>query len=356
MVLLAVAKLLSYLGLSLLMGGAVLRWRRLAALPLWWFGLGAGLVLLGGVAEVGSTLSDLGFTAPADVADFLTGTRQGQAALIRVIGAALLLAAEVQGWRWLALGGGLALLWGTATAGHAGERGLGWTLLDALHAGGAAIWVGGVLGLALLTLLRRPASLDAGRGFTPIALACLAVLFVSGGAVALSHVPIASLWPALWGSTWGLALLIKVGLLGLALLAAVLVRRALYARRIAPLWLEGALLLGVLGASGALATQPPPTSLEVQRQVVPVSVELAGQSISGSLVLSGPGDLELRLDSAPPGLSAQLLMTDHPMPAQPLELTGDGSQRQAQTRLWMSGGWSLELSEGGEAVRVPFRY
>ena len=361
MIWLALAKFLSYSGLALLLGGAVMRRLGISRPPLGWLGLGAALLLLGAGLEVGSTLAALGFTEVADVADFLTSTRSGQAAVLRLIGAALLLAAEIQsgagrGWRWLGLGGAGLLVWGLARAGHAGQMGGAWTVLDALHAAAAAIWVGGVLALALAVFRREALPPEVTARFTRVALACLGVLLLSGAAATLRHVPLSSLWPALCGSTWGLALLIKLGLIALALAAAMLVRRALAARRFAPLWLEGTLLLGVLGASGALSTQPPPTVAEVQRQAVAITVTLGGQTLSGQLVLSGPGDAALSLSPALPGLSARLVMLDHPMPAQGLDLRAKGGEWRGQTRLWMSGNWVLELSRGGESVRLPFGY
>ncbi|GAA4004136.1 hypothetical protein GCM10022631_13830 [Deinococcus rubellus] len=351
MIWLALAKLLTYLGLSLLLGGSVMRRTRLADLPLWWLGLGAGLVLAGGLLEVGSTLIDLGFTAPSDVADFLTTTRTGRAAIVRVIGAALLLASGLQGWWLLSLGAGVLTLWGAASAGHSGELGGVWLLLDMVHAGAAAIWVGGVLALAS----RRP-SLETGRRFTAVALSCIGVLVVSGVVATLRHVPLASLWSALWGSTWGMALLIKLGLLVTVVPMSVLVRRALTTGWLAPLLLESALLTGVLGVSGALATSPPPSLALIQRQVVPVSVKLGGQIVSGQLVLSGPGDLALTLTPALPNLRARLIMLDHAMPNQSLVLSNVGGAMSAQTQLWMSGNWALELSQGVERARVKFGY
>ena len=346
---LVLAKLLTYLGLALLLGGSVMRRTRLADVPLWWLGLGAGLIFAGGVLEVGSTLIDLNFTAPGDVADFLVTTRTGKAAMLRSIGASLLLAAGLQGWGLLGSGAGLLTLWGAASAGHAGELGSVWVLLDMAHAGAAAIWVGGVLALAY----RRP-SLDTGRRFTAVALSCISLLVVSGVAAALRHVPLAALWPALWGSTWGVALLIKLGLLVTVVPVSILVRRALTTGWFWPLVLEGALLIGVLGLSGALATSPPPSLTPHQRQVVPVSVKLGGQTVAGQLTLSGPGDLALTLTPALPGMRARLIMLDHAMPGQALSLAASGGSMRGQTQLWMSGNWALELSLNGQKAQVEF--
>ncbi|WP_161883612.1 hypothetical protein [Deinococcus alpinitundrae] len=348
---LALAKLLTYLGLALLLGGSVMRRTRLAVVPLGWLALGAGLILIGALLEVGSTLIDLGFTAPGDVADFLATTRTGRAAVVRVIGAAMVLAAGLQGWWLLGLGAGVLSLWGAASAGHSGELGGVWLLLDMAHAGAAAIWVGGVLALAY----RRP-SLDTGRRFTVVAFSCISVLVASGVAATLCHVPLTALWPALWGSTWGVALLIKLGLLIAVVPVSVLVRRSLRTGWLAPLLLEGALMIGVLGLSGALATSPPPSTALIQRQVVPVSVKLGQQTLSGQVVLSGPGDFELTLTPALPDVRARLIMLDHAMPDQALALSATGSTLSGQTQLWMSGNWALELSRNAEKARVAFGY
>ncbi|AZI41447.1 hypothetical protein EHF33_00660 [Deinococcus psychrotolerans] len=359
---LEVAKLLTYSGLAVLLGGVVVRRWRLSDAPLWWLGLGTGLIVLGAGLEVGSTLVDLGFTAPSDVADFLTSTRTGKSALVRIIGAAVLLAAALQHWRWLEWAGGLIVLYATSNAGHAGERGGIWLLLDMLHAGAAAIWVGGVLAFALGALRGRLLSPAVTRRFTPLALSCLAVLSVSGVITVLGYIPLASLWPALWGSTWGVTLLLKLGLIELALLSAVLVRLTVAARlsirapKWLPLCLEAALLLSVLGLSGALATSPPPSTALIQRQAVPISVKLGQQTLSGQLVLSGTGDAALTLTPALPKLSAALQMLDHPMPDQPLPLETKDNQLSGQTRLWMSGNWALKLEQGAETARVEFAY
>ena len=224
--------------------------------------------------------------------------------------------------------------------------------------------MGGVLGLARSAWGRRPPTPDTTRRFTGLALSCIGVLALSGVAALLSDVPLASLWPALWGSSWGVTLLIKVGVLATALLSSVLVRRALYGQslhgrpapsRTHPLLLESALLIGVLGASGALATTPPPSTAQLQPQTIAVSVTLAGQALSGQLVLSGSGDLELTLRPALPGVSARLSMTDHPMPDQVLPLQTAGGALRGQTRLWMSGHWRLELTKGTQKTQLTFQ-
>jgi copper resistance protein D len=356
---LAAAQMFTALGLSLLLGGAALRLLRIAALPLWWAALGSVLLILGAGLEVGSTLAALGLST-ADLLDFVQATPQGRSSLLRTILALTLLAAEVQSWAWLAWPCRALLLWAVGRSGHAGVVGGVWVTVAALHAGAAATWVGGVLGLVLY-----PPDLAATRRFSVLALSCLGVLSLSGLAASLSHVPPASLWAALRGSTWGLILLLKLGLLALALLSALFVRRALLGREgmarsgRARLITEGALLLGVLGASGALATTPPPVTALLQRQVVPVALRLGGQALNGQLVLSGPGDVELRLKPALSGLSAKLLMLDHPMPAQTLDLQPDGQADRgglvARTRVWMTGHFQLEVSKGGEVARVAFQ-
>lgn len=252
---LAAAKFLTFLGTLLLVGGVFARRaltpdhpsRRL-------LGLGLGLLLLGAALEIGWTLGELGFLTPGDTLAYLTGSGPGRAALTRVMGAVLLLVAELSGGQLLLAGlAGAVLLWGQAGGGHGAVHGSSTRLLTTLHAGGMAVWLGGVL--ALLTHSAPTSTLA--RRFTPVALACVALLAVTGLLLTLDHTGNLLSLPA---SLYGRTLLLKLVGLGLALLAAVFVRRAFASRiRVRPrLALEALLLLGVLGLTAALGTTPPP--------------------------------------------------------------------------------------------------
>lgn len=366
------AKFLSALGFSLLLGRIVSRWVHGPAwskLPLSWPIAGLLLLLLGAGLEIGATLSALGFTAPADFADYLTATTQGKAALARVLGGVLLLTAETNAAAWV-LGplGLLVTALGFGCAGHAGQQGLFWALLDSLHALAAATWVGGLLSLGA----QKPNGTQT-QNFSAVASACVAVLLLGGLAGALRHLPAGAWWPALVGSQWGLVLLGKLGLITLALLLALAVRsrlltpqsrvsqRAKRQQVAAPQatgWLTAEILtlLGVLGLSGALSSSPLPSTVQVAAQTFPIDVTLGNQHLTGELQLQGHGEVEVRLLPALEGLQARFNMSDHPMPPQTLPLQCNAAQCEGQTQLWMSGGWNLELTQGGETIKVPFRY
>ncbi len=247
---------LGFLGLTLLLGGV---WTRRALTPgtppLWVPGLGAALLLLGWGGQAALTLNVLGMTAPTDALAYLTDTGAGRSLLLGLMGAALLLAAELSGWPWaLALPCAALILWGAAGLGHGAGHGPGVRLLHALHAGGMAVWLGGVLAL----LLSRPATAAQARRFTPAALGSVGVLAVTGLLMAAEHLSSLAEWT---GTAYGRTLLLKLGLVALALLAAVAVRRR-FARQLgvrAALAREAAVLLAVVGVTAALTTQAPPS-------------------------------------------------------------------------------------------------
>lgn len=254
---LAAAHLLGLTGLVLLGGGV---WTRRSLTPAHpspgWLGAGFLLTLLGSALEVGWTLRDLGFLTPGDAAAYLTGTAAGRPVLLRVLGAALLLAAERFRSAWPTLLPALAAaawLWGEAGSGHGAAHGVTARLVTALHAGAMTVWLGGVL-----ALLRHPApGAELARRFMPVALGCVAVLVVSGAGLTLEHAGT----PGAAGPYGGL-LRLKLALFALALVAALGVRRAL-ARGLPPrrrLAAETLLLLAVLLVTAALGTTPAPTT------------------------------------------------------------------------------------------------
>ncbi|CAM3955055.1 CopD family protein [Deinococcus marmoris] len=249
-------RLLLYLGAVLLVGGVAARRVLTPGHPgLVWPGAGLVLLVLGGGLGVYTTLAALGFTAPADILDYLTDTVGGRAVLILWIGGLVLLAAEIAELTWLAtLGASGVLLWGLAGIGHGASHGQLVHVLHTLHAGAMCLWVGGVF--ALLT--RRGATAALARKFTPYALGSVLVLGVSGVWMSLEHAGNLLQLPA---SGYGRTLLLKVALVGLALLVAVVVRRAFaVGQGVRPrLAAEALTLLAVLGVTASLSGQAPPT-------------------------------------------------------------------------------------------------
>ncbi len=249
-------RLLLYLGAALLVGGVAARRLLTPAHPGFaWLGAGLALLIVGGGLGMSATLADLGFTAPADILDYLTGTAAGRSVLVLWIGGLVLLAAELAALTWLAaLGASGVLLWGLAGIGHGASHGQLVHVLHTLHAGAMCLWIGGVSAL----LARRGASAALARRFTPYALGSVLILGVSGVWMSVEHAGSLLQLPE---SGYGRSLLLKLALVVLALLAAVAVRSA-FARGqgVRPrLAAEALTLLAVLGVTASLSGQAPPT-------------------------------------------------------------------------------------------------
>ncbi|GGR57928.1 hypothetical protein GCM10008959_19540 [Deinococcus seoulensis] len=263
----ALAAALTYLGLTLLLGGALTRHVLTPGTPrLRVLATGFGLMLLGWAAQVGLTLAALGVGTPDDVLAFMTGTGTGRAMLLGAVGGALVLATELSAAdlrrargparllaRPLLLAAALLTLWGVAGVGHGAGHGPLIRALHLLHGAAMLTWVGGVLALTLV----RPLTPAHAARFTPLAAGSVGVLAVTGVLMASQHLATPQQW---FGSPYGQILLLKLTLVALTLGAAGLVRRAV-ARRGAVRTLlarELLLLLAVLGVTGALTSQSPP--------------------------------------------------------------------------------------------------
>jgi len=123
-----------------------------------------------------------------------------------------------------ALGAGVAALLLPALAGHAGQkspRGLALPL-DMLHLGAVAVWLGGLIGIVVLWL-------SVGRAGRSAVLACVvtrfsavafcSVLLLIGTGIGQSLLELPTL-ASLWQTSYGQALLWKIGLLAAALVLA----------------------------------------------------------------------------------------------------------------------------------------
>jgi copper transport protein len=118
----------------------------------------------------------------------------------------------------------VAVLIVPGAAGHAAQtspRGL--TLLfDWLHLAAGSVWLGGLLGLLLLWLGLGAGSRVAGLSvvvprFSNVALVSVIVLAGTGIGETIEHMPALD---ALWGTGFGVAILVKTGLLGAAIVLA----------------------------------------------------------------------------------------------------------------------------------------
>jgi copper transport protein len=245
-VLLGLTRWLGYLGACLLLGGAVfLRW----CWPRGWSVVRARrLVHSGAVALAVSAATalllkgpydgglGLGHLAHPDLLLEVLGSTYGRGMLVR-----LTLAVAAIAWfewrrptgsaaTWLGLVGGLALaatfgFTGHAVAGTQRPLSLG---SDLLHVGAMAVWLGGLLMLALVTLRSDAEPVDAVHRFSRLAATSMVVLVGTGTWQAWRQV---SEWAALTGTAYGRELLVKVGLVGAVLVAAGFSRAWVVARR-----------------------------------------------------------------------------------------------------------------------------
>jgi copper transport protein len=174
-----------------------------------------------------------------------------------------------------ALAAGVAMLLLPALAGHAGEkapRGLSLPL-DTAHLTAASIWLGGLIGLVVLWLSvgrdgRAAALAYVVPRFSAVAFCSVLLLIGTGIGQAFQELPT---FASLWQTSYGQALLWKVGLLAAALLLAAMnlarTKPRLQARDAsAPILLrrlvqgELVFVVAALFAAGVLASLAPPSS------------------------------------------------------------------------------------------------
>jgi copper transport protein len=121
-----------------------------------------------------------------------------------------------------ALVGAAAVLLVPGLAGHAAQtapRGLS-LLLDWCHLISGSIWLGGLVGLLVVWATLPAGRRVAGLGvcvprFSNVALASVLVLLATGVGATIIHIPILA---ALWQTSYGVAILVKIGLLSAAML------------------------------------------------------------------------------------------------------------------------------------------
>lgn len=223
------------------------------------------------------------------------------------------------------LGAALAV-WSPALVGHtrAYEPVSLLVLTDALHLSAGAVWLGGLVGLAVvlpsLAGRERDSALVLSR-FSTVAAGLLAVL---AGAGALMGWRILGSWSGLVDTTYGRLLLVKVAIAllvgGVAawnryrLLPRVSAgphearRRATYAVRRVVL-LEGALLVGLLGVTGFLVEQPP----RAEPTAAPAASSTVARAVADDLQVLATLD-------ATAGRQRQLLVQVQDLSGEPVDL------------------------------------
>jgi copper transport protein len=156
---------------------------------------------------------------------------------------------------WLVPAGVVATAATIAAAGHAAASGPINLFVDALHALTAALWVGGLIALAVLGRSIEPRVL---HRFSTLAMASVLTLVVTGTLNSLRHLTAVE---QLWLTRYGLTLAIKLSLVAGTLAVAAVSRGRLLQRGV-PLRsvrIEAALTIAVLAVTALLSmTAPPP--------------------------------------------------------------------------------------------------
>jgi copper transport protein len=160
-----------------------------------------------------------------DLSSLANGTRLGTAFVAMTLGYALVAASLYLSWLverrwllWVAFAIGLGFASGLSLSGHSSaDAGHSWLseLADWVHLGAAMLWVGGLVQLFLVVWpaapgLRREAFL----GFSRIATVLVALLLAAGTYLSVLRFPHVH---DLWTTGYGHVLLVKLGLVALAL-------------------------------------------------------------------------------------------------------------------------------------------
>ena len=152
-------------------------------------------------------------------------TRFGTAFIAMTLGFALVAGLLFLAWLtdrevllWPAFLLGLAFVSGLSLSGHsAADRGASWKseLADWAHLSAACLWIGGLLQLALVVWPLLPdARRSAFLAFSRLATVCVGVLLLAGTYLSILRLPQLS---DLWTTGYGRVLLVKIGLVALAL-------------------------------------------------------------------------------------------------------------------------------------------
>lgn len=323
---------LLYAGLVLLVGGlgfllvlwptgrTVARVRRV----LW---AGWGVAVLAGVGELLMQGPYAAGRSPAEVLDLglltgVLGTGYGIAGVVRLV----LLAAFVPVLRGLDGAGrgtlagvtgvlGLGVLVATSVVGHAGTGDLAFLALpaDVLHLAAASAWVGGLVLVATVLLRRDPdEQMTVLPRWSRYAATSVAVLAVTGAFAGWREI---REWGALFGTTHGRLLLVKVGLVVVMLGLAALGRAWILRHRSAPASSDA--VAGNGGVATAVRVAPAPSVAGLRRGVLlETGLAVVVLAVTAALVGSTParndwfppfvasatvrGDLQLQVDVEAP--------------------------------------------------------
>jgi copper transport protein len=226
-----VVRWIYFLGLALLLGGAAFQLLVMRAPPSRRFyvltGIGAVVVLEAGIVAFLLRAEDalqlpFGDFLYGDLSPLSHGTRFGEAFIAMELGFALVTACLVLawvtdriGWLWPALVVGLGFSSGLSLSGHSSTSHVT-ELFDWFHLCAAFIWVGGLIQLAIVVWPAQPAVRRvAFRRFSRLATLCVGVLIAAGTYLSIARLPHLH---DLWQTGYGHILLVKLGLVAVALL------------------------------------------------------------------------------------------------------------------------------------------
>jgi copper transport protein len=275
-----------------------------------------------------------------------------------------------------------------ARAGHAAASGdFAWldVLVQWLHMLSVGVWVGGLVWLLLGTRGRDGGDLGgAVKRFSTLAGVALAVVAATGLQRAISEVGVPTAWGRLFHTSFGLTLLIKLGLFaGLAFLGAR--NRYVNLPRVSrgpgeksalrrTVGAEVVIAAGIFGVTGVLTQLPPPATVAVSvRPQAAQQVVVAGNDFATTVRVKlivtpgtvGPNRFEARVtdyDSGKP-VPATAVQLEFSLPGRPeigtpkldLDQAAPGVWTGQGTVLSMDGRWEVTVlvQESGGAVTVP---
>ena len=196
----------------------------------WVTGIGIVAALEAGIASFllrGEDFLQLPFSRflYGDLSPLASGTRFGQTFVIMELGFALVAALIYLAWLtdrnallWVAFGLGLVFISGLSLSGHsAADAGHSWLseLADWVHLSAATLWVGGLVQLAVVVWPTSPElRATAFRRFSRLATVLVALLLAAGTYLSILRLPHVH---DLWTTGYGHVLLVKLGLVSLAL-------------------------------------------------------------------------------------------------------------------------------------------
>ena len=242
-------------------------------------------------------------------------TRTGRLLLVRLalvvaLGVVLWLAARrpsvrsTTWWQALAVAVSLGMVLSVPSAGHASAqtpRSL-WVLIDGVHLGGVAVWLGGLLLLATggSIWFTSPDGERTVRRFSAIATLAVPLIVVTGS---LQTLELAGGIDDLTDTSWGRTLLVKLSIV--SVLVAIggvsrwLLRNVSVESLRRSVLAEAALGVVVLGVAASLVSLPPrPID---QGEIFSASLAQAGVLVDITLTPGRVGDNEVHLVITPPG-------------------------------------------------------